>query len=144
MGSNNNAPYWRKLERVIDARNVDANALAREALAGEMQQPLRWTNFTVLDVANAVYDEYPGLHQAEFLEDLIVFGLYGPVEFDFSIIPRRSMAQFLRGIIAMADLNTYTMGVVGPHNFGAKWSGGRARPRDFMVDPNRRSSCSWI
>jgi len=129
--SNPRAPYWRRLERVIDKRNLGRNKLAREALADVMQQPLRWTNFTVLDVANAVYDEYPGLHQAEFIEDLIVFGLYGPVEFDDGIIPRRSLAQFLRGIIAVADISTWSHGVVGPHNFGAKWSGGRARPEEI-------------
>ena len=55
--SNFRAPYWRRLERVIDKRNLGRNRLAREALADVMQQPLRWTNFTVLDVANAVYDE---------------------------------------------------------------------------------------
>ena len=64
--------------------------------------------------------------QANFLEDLNN-GAYGAIEYS-DLIPRRSNAQFLRGMIALADLNTWSMGVVGPHNFAAKWFAGRARP----------------
>ena len=71
--------------------------------------------------------KYPGEHQADFLFDLIG-GVYGELEFDDSIISPRSGARFLRGIIMSADLNTWSHGIVGPHNFGAKWFGGRARP----------------
>jgi len=122
------APYWDRLNRVINMRNKKGGNKASQALSREMRLPLRWRSFTVDDVAEAVYDEYPGMHQAEFLEDL-VGGKYGSIEYS-DAIPRRANARFLRGIIALADLNTWSMAFVGPHNFGAKWYGGRARPEE--------------
>ena len=47
---------------------------------------------------------------------------------DNNIIPQRSRAQFLRGPIMLADLNTWATRVVGPHNFAAKYAIGRSRP----------------
>ena len=55
-------------------------------------------------------------------------GLYGEVDFDSSIIPRRSSHQYLREIMLLADFHMQTIGVVGPNNFSAKWYVGRARP----------------
>jgi len=128
--SDDNAEYWNKLNRVINMRNRKGSDSASTALENQMQLPLRWENFTVNDVAEAVYDEYPGEHQADFLFDLIG-GKYGELLFDDSIIPRRSEGRFWHGIIMLADLNTWSMGIVGPHNFGAKWFAGRARPEEI-------------
>jgi len=125
-----NAEYWDKLYKLIELREISDNALAVTALADFMQQPLRWQNYTVYDIGEAVHDEYPGLHQAGFIEDLVANGKYGPIEFDDDIIPRRSTAQFLRGIVMLCDLNTWTVSNVGPYNFGAKWYAGRARPEE--------------
>ena len=55
-------------------------------------------------------------------------GLYGEVDFDSSIIPRRSDYQYLRGIVLLADFHMQTIGTVAPNNFSSKWYGGRARP----------------
>jgi len=126
---NFDAPYWDKLTRVIVMRNKRGSDKASTALGNEMQLPLRWRDYTVDDVAEAVYDEYPGMVQANFLEDLIS-GKYGAVQYNTDIIPRRANAQFLRGIIMLADINTWSIRLVGPHNFGAKWFAGRARPEE--------------
>ena len=51
------APYWGRLNRVINMRNIRGGRRASRALAREMRLPLRWRDFTVDDVAQAVYDE---------------------------------------------------------------------------------------
>lgn len=47
---------------------------------------------------------------------------------DNNIIPQRSVYQFLRGPVMIADMNTWGTTVVGPHSFAAKFAVGRARP----------------
>jgi len=123
------AAYWDKLKEVVEMREKDDDELASTGLNDTMQLPLRWKDYTVYDVAEAVHDEYPGLHQAEFLGDLTQ-GMYGAIEFDNMALSKRSGTRFLRGIVALADLHTWSAGVVGPHNFGAKWYVGRARPEE--------------
>lgn len=125
-----NASYWEKLREVVQMRGKNDTKPASTELSGQMQLPLRWEEYTVYDVAEAVHDEYPGLHQAEFLEDLVVQGKYGEIEFDNKALSTRSGTRFLRGIVALADLHTWSVGVVAPHNFGAKWYAGRARPEE--------------
>lgn len=49
---------------------------------------------------------------------------------DRTIIPSASTVEFLRGPVLLSDMNTWAIGTVGPHNFGAKWHEGRARPEE--------------
>jgi len=130
-----NAPYWNKLNKVIDMRVrtvKNRNQPAKNHISDIMQLPLRWEQYTMQDLAESVHDEFPGLHQSEFLADLVGAKKYGEVSFDDSIIPRRSTAQFLRGIVMLSDLNTWSIGKVGPHNFASKWYAGRARPEEVV------------
>jgi len=128
--SNMKADYWKKFDKVITLRSMGGKAKAKGALRKYMQLPSKWERFTVEGVAQAVYDEYPGSHQADFLADL-VGGKYGPIEYDSAIIPTRSESQFLREVVTLAYINTWSIALVGPHNFGAKWFGGRARPEEI-------------
>ena len=128
--NDNTSSYWEELREVIEMRGKEDKNPASTELSKQMQLPLRWENYTVYDVAEAVHDEYPGLHQAEFLEDLVVQRKYGEIEFDNKALSKRSGTRFLRGIVALADLHTWSVGVVAPHNFGAKWYAGRARPEE--------------
>jgi len=75
-------------------------------------------------------DKFPGQHQTKFLEDLFT-GKYGEIEYDYTIIPRRSNTQLLHGKIMLANINMRTIEIVGPHVFGAKWHAGRARPEEI-------------
>jgi len=59
-------------------------------------------------------------------------GNMDPVTFDYSVIPRRSISQFLHGITMLSELNSWSTRVVGPHSFGAKWHVGRARPEEIV------------
>jgi len=124
------APYWGKLKEVVEMRAKKDNESASDELGMKLQLPLRWEGYTVYEFAEAVHDEYPGLHQAEFLVDLVGKGRYGEIDFDNEALSKRSGTRFLRGIVALADLHTWSVGVVAPHNFGAKWYAGRARPEE--------------
>ena len=123
--------YWVYLEEVISARMLDKEAPASEVLASKLPLPDRWENYTVHEVAKAVHDEYPGLHQANFLEDLLA-GKYGPIEIDSDVVPKRCNSDFLRSAVMLATMNTWSIGCIGPYNFAAKWWAGRARPEEVV------------
>jgi len=123
--------YWDLLEEVVSARMLNQDTPASEVLTSRMPLPDRWRNYTVVDVAKAVHDEYPGLHQANFLEDLIS-GKYGQIEVDFDVVPKRCNSDFLRSAVMLAALNTWSIGCAGPYNFAAKWWAGRARPEEVV------------
>ena len=57
----------------------------------------------------------------------------GGVTIDNDIMPQRSQKQFLRGPVAISDLNTWATAVVGPHSFAAKYHVGRARPEVRII-----------
>jgi hypothetical protein len=52
------------------------------------------------------------------------------LEIDNDLIPKRSEKQFLHGPVLFANLNTWSVDMVGPTNFGAKYFAGRARPEE--------------
>ena len=54
---NKDAKYWDKLNEVIDMQLKPDNARADSELVDKMMLPLRWKDYTVHDVAEAVHDE---------------------------------------------------------------------------------------
>jgi hypothetical protein len=70
--------------------------------------------------------QFPGYHQMNLLTSLLGQGL----EIDNDLIPKRSEKQFLHGPVLFANLNTWSVDMVGPTNFGAKYFAGRARPEE--------------
>ena len=48
------------------------------------------------------------------------------------MIPSDCAAEFVRGPVALSELNTWTIATVAPINFGIKWHVGRARPEEVM------------
>ena len=83
--------------------------------------------------------QFPGVHHIKLLEGFLKEG----VQFDRNIIPSKSANDFVRGAVMLADLNTWCMATVGPHNFGLKWQNGRARPEEVanmirlgQIDPS--------
>ncbi|KAL7535082.1 hypothetical protein ACHAXR_006262 [Thalassiosira sp. AJA248-18] len=94
--SDKSADYWNRLEKVIDVQKLRlkrGKELSRVALP-DFPLPYRWVEFTVNQVAEAVHDEYPGLHQSNLIADLMG-GTYGQLELDPSIIPQQSRVEFL-------------------------------------------------
>ena len=56
---------------------------------------------------------------------------------DQSIIPFYSHTEFLREEVMLAEMTTWAIGTVGPHNFGVKYHVGRARPEEVAVNTPR-------
>jgi len=54
---NNTAEYWDKLITVIDMVAQSPNARASTALSNKLLLPRRWSQYTLLEVAEAVHDE---------------------------------------------------------------------------------------
>lgn len=50
---------------------------------------------------------------------------------DRNIVPSLNTVDFLRYEVALAELNTWAIAMIGPVNFGTKWTGGRARPEEI-------------
>ena len=78
-------------------------------------------------VAYAVHNEYPGYHPANLIYRMVQ-GDYGDVVIDNAIIRKRCNVQFLHRDFMLADMNTWALNFVGPHNFALKWYIGRPRP----------------
>ena len=76
---------------------------------------------------NSILLQYPGYWQGKLIENIASQG----INIDYDIIPPRSKAEFLHGIVMLADLNTWSIGTVGPSSFGAKWYAGRPRPEEI-------------
>ncbi len=132
-----NSPYWNELWEVIIAQ------IARrrdENVEDWLRLPLVWHNYSLHEVAMAVHDEYPGVYHGEHLKYL--FGgsldrIGNPncdecANIDRNIIPDMSNFEFIRGVVMLADLNTWAFGAIGPISFSVKWNYGRARPEEVV------------
>jgi len=93
-----------------------------------MPLPDIWADYTIDDVAEAVHNEYPGTHHVEVLKYLLNAG----AKIDRSIIPSDCVSEFLRGVVMLSEINTWTIATVGPQNFQTKWYGGQARPEEVV------------
>lgn len=126
--SDKNSPYWRDFLHVCKVQVARMrNPNASPSSIG-MPLPDIWYGYSLADVAEAVHDEYPNIHQATNIARML--GL-GGVLIDISVIPQRSNSQFLRGPIMLADLNTFALRVIAPHSFAVKYAIGRSRPEEI-------------
>lgn len=122
--------FWAQLEDVIDAqiqRNSNENALCN-GMNYMDKLPSWWQHFSIKDCADAVHDEFPGIHHIELIKKFLSEGM----ETDSSIIPDRCETPFLRGPVMLGDLNAWSVGVVGPLNFAAKYFVGYPRPEEVV------------
>ena len=146
---NPNSTYWDELREVSLMQAHRRNGTDPKEV---MPIPKIWKDFTIEEVAAAVHNEvrsnvfeksiilpcfthlniirasqYPGSVQAELIKSLMANG----VKVDSSIIPLRCKVEFLRGIVMLAELNTWAWGTAGPPNFGLKYHVGRVRPEEM-------------
>mmetsp|Transcript_35287 Transcript_35287/g.54182 ORF Transcript_35287/g.54182 Transcript_35287/m.54182 type:complete len:443 (+) Transcript_35287:91-1419(+) len=122
--SDANSPYWKELKHVAlvqKARKTNVNTIDL------MPLPDIWRNFNLDQVADAVHDEYPGIWHIQLIQQLLSEG----ASIDTNIIPWRSEVDFLRGPVALSDLNTWSISNVGPTNFYAKYHVGMPRPEEM-------------
>ena len=121
--SSTNTDYWKELREVVE---VQEKRLNNSPVSELFKLPVIWSGYDIHDVAAAVHDEFPGSHHVDLIKYLLGEGAM----IDRDILPALSDVAFLRGPIALADLNTWAIGTVGPHNFEVKWAAGRARPEE--------------
>jgi membrane-associated phospholipid phosphatase len=144
-----NSSYWDELREMTLTRAHRLNDTDPKEV---MPIAKIWENLTIKEVAEAVHNEvclnvieyynilprlthlfficssqYPGAVPVEFIKSLMA----NKVKVDNSTIPMRCHVEFLRGIVMLAELNTWAWGIVGPHNFGLKYYTGRARPEEI-------------
>ncbi|CAB9521688.1 expressed unknown protein [Seminavis robusta] len=91
-----------------------------------LRPPDLWVGRDIHAVAAAVHNEYPGLLQTELIQWLWSQG----AQLDYDIMPFRSQSDFVGSVVALADLNTWSIGLVAPFNFYLKWYVGRPRPEE--------------
>jgi len=119
--------FWAYLDEVINMQAVRRVNNGNDLAIDYMPLPDIWEGYTLAMVAEAVHDEYPNLHQSANLARMLAAG---GVKIDNNVMPQRSHKQFLRGPVAISDLNTWATAVVGPHSFASKYHVGRARPEE--------------
>jgi hypothetical protein len=123
--ANPNAPYWEELRQVVRAqlarrRGDDPATLSR--------WPDLWADFDLEDIAKAVQGEYP----ASLQQGLIMHTLAnGGLEMDKSLMPFRSVVDFIGKEVRIAALNTWAFDAVAPINFMLKWYNGMPRPEEM-------------
>jgi hypothetical protein len=95
----------------------------------------QWKGFSIVDVAEAVHDEFPGIYHTKMIENWLETG---GITFSNDAIPRLSETapDFNRGPIMLADMIGRGVRLVGPCNFCLKWEAGMPRPEEiaFAVD----------
>jgi hypothetical protein len=95
----------------------------------------QWKGFSIVDVAEAVHDEFPGIYHTKMIANWLETG---GITFSNDAIPRLSETapDFNRGPIMLADMIGRGVRLVGPCNFCLKWEAGMPRPEEiaFAVD----------
>ena len=132
-----NSSFWDELWEVVIVQLHRIESKPAEEL---MVLPEIWKDLDIHEIAEAVHDEFPGIHHTHHLTQY----LFGPggldksfqtncrycARIDRSIIPVKSETEFIRGAVLLADLTTWAIGTVGPLNFATKWHVGRSRPEE--------------
>lgn len=121
--SNPDSPFWKEMQEVTDMQNNRKKNLDPNTF---MPLPKLWKNFTIHEVAEAVHDEFPGVHHIALVTQLLKEG----ATIDRNTVPSKCEYDFLRSTVMLSDLNTWSIAKVGPMSFGAKWYAGRARPEE--------------
>mmetsp|Transcript_29037 Transcript_29037/g.35387 ORF Transcript_29037/g.35387 Transcript_29037/m.35387 type:complete len:495 (-) Transcript_29037:183-1667(-) len=127
--SDTSSVFWSMFEEVCLMQVARMTNGEADGSTIGMPLPDTWAGYTLDMIAEAVHDEYPNYHQSNNLASMLS---KGGVSIDNEVIPRRSLKQFLRGPVMMADMNTWATGIVGPHSFAAKYAVGRARPEEIF------------
>lgn len=121
--SNEHSPFWRELQEVTTVQHLRLGDVDPEET---MPLPDLWKGFDIHAVAEAVHDEFPGIHHVALINQLMQQG----VRVDQEVIPYSCVVEFIRGIVMLSDLNTWSIATVGPLNFGVKYFAGRSRPEE--------------
>ena len=132
--------FWDEFEVVVNAmkhlKTYQKNPCMTDPLPLVMPRVTdQWKGFSIVDVAEAVHDEFPGIYHTQMIESWLESG---GLAFSNDAIPRLSQTapDFNRGPIMLADMIGRGVRLVGPCNFCLKWEAGMPRPEEigFKVD----------
>ena len=118
-------PFWGELLYVakiqkLRRQNVDPKTI--------MPLPDAWADFTIAQVAEAVHDEFSGIHHIGLMTE---WDKAKSIKIDSQVVPLVSNIDFLRGMVMLSDLVTWAIARVGPSSFELKWYAGLARPEEI-------------
>ena len=116
--------YWEELQHVTWVQ-----LLRRAGTDPALLMPLPdlWEGYSAEQVAEAVHDEVPGTNHIPLFHGFFQDGAM----VDPDIVPTYSDSEFLRGVVMLANVNTWAPDIVGPMNFGVKFYAGRPRPEEI-------------
>lgn len=114
----------------------------------EYSLPKLWKDYGFRDVAEAVHDEFPGIHHINLITTWLQEGSLVP---NNQIIPKFGKIDFLRGPVMISDMVGTAIRLVGTCNFALKWECGRARPEEVawkiyqeeLIVPNVHSKTAF-
>ena len=88
-----------------------------------------WKGFSILDVAEAVHDEFPGIYHNQMIANWLATP--GNAVFNNDVIPKTGNKDFIRGPVMLSQMIGFAIRAVGPCDFTLKWGVGRARPEEI-------------
>lgn len=121
--SDTSSPFWDDFREVVQ---VQEKRLANVPASTIMSLPFIWKDFNLTQIADAVHNKVLGTYHIEMITKLLAAG----AKVDQEIIPFACAVEFIRGIVMLSFLNTWTVATVAPLNFGIKYYVGRARPEE--------------
>ena len=117
-------PFWGELAYVVKVQTLRRQNVEPSTI---MPLPDAWANYTIAQVAEAVHDEFPGIHHIGLLSE---WDKAKSIQIDRQVVPVVSSIDFLRGMVMLSDLVTWAIARVGPSDFALKWHVGMARPAE--------------
>jgi hypothetical protein len=121
---NSSSPYWDELLHVAKIQRLRRKGIDPKII---MPLPDAWKDYSIHDVAEAVHDEFLGIHHIALLSK---WKKEKVITMDASIVSPVSIVDFLRSMVLLGDMMMWAIAKVGPYNFALKWYVGLARPEE--------------
>ena len=120
--------YWIELEEVVSLQKlrISKGHLRADEVIPWFPLPNLWKDYSMNAVAEVVRADFPGNLNVQLIQELLSSD--DSLQVDNDLINKRCNGQFLHTQVMLADMNTWSVGLVAPVNFRAKWYAGRARP----------------
>eukprot|EP00591_Stephanopyxis_turris_P016500 CAMPEP_0195539804 /NCGR_PEP_ID=MMETSP0794_2-20130614/50239_1 /TAXON_ID=515487 /ORGANISM="Stephanopyxis turris, Strain CCMP 815" /LENGTH=412 /DNA_ID=CAMNT_0040673857 /DNA_START=61 /DNA_END=1299 /DNA_ORIENTATION=+ len=125
--------FWDEFEEVVNVQHYlktkKNNPCMTDPLPKVMPRvPQFWRGFDILDAAEAVHDEFPGIYHNQMIANWLSEGSLTP---NNVVIPKFSSPDFINGPVLLSDMIGHAIRMVAPCDFAIKWSVGRARPEEI-------------
>ncbi len=127
-----NKAFWDDFEEVVQVqkhlKDYEQNPCMVDPIPRVMPQMTQyWRGLDILEVAEAVHDEFPGIYHYRMVAEWVA---NQSVVYDNVVVPKTGQIDFIRKPVMLSDMVGFAFRAVGPCNFSLKWSEGRARPEE--------------